>query len=98
MTDSPTKMAMNTIVCHIGAMSGRGDERESRLLSAAVVLGATVGGVKGCHLPARSTIHRGLQKRTVNFAQLRSDRCYEMALVLIGPLRGFLSVVGVCNS
>jgi len=60
-------MAMNKIVCHSGAMSGRVDEPESKFLSAAVVLGAMVEGVKGRHLAA--TIHRGPQKRTVNFVQ-----------------------------
>jgi hypothetical protein len=36
-TDSPTKIAMNTIVCHAGAMSGRLDRREVRLACVVIV-------------------------------------------------------------
>src|SRR5271169_1147643 len=49
MTDSPTKMAMNTIVCHAGAMSGRFDGREARFASAVVSSRTAVWETKSRH-------------------------------------------------
>jgi hypothetical protein len=78
-------MAMNTIVCHAGAMSGRVDERDPR---AAVVLGPTLGEVKGRHLAAWLIIKHAAEGKRSILNRLRSDRWCKISISLIDPCEG----------